>query len=433
MEEQAAKTIASSNKQVQDIATTKKGNINAAALNAIASKGSVETFPLVRPASTNSYCGVYIYMDELGMLKKLPLNKRVSSIAEACGYHSPPPNFYGDVFIGRVQTKPSMTNVGFKLEEDTDRSSEWIQRAPYENLAWQQAVQDIQTNTKSKNKSDNSKDSNPSSGGGPSFSWTQDDDEIEIRVTFQDTPTLDKSKLRVAFQSRSFSINYNNQDYLSINPLYATIQSGDGCCTWTIDKPNTLVITMEKNDAGAAWPRIDLNDASIKYHGGASTNVTKPSTITPATANDNKNDKVNPTELSSSPSSPSVVQDHRLNNNDTSSSSSSPPTPPLDDGLTAIPFAVALPTSTLQSYDEPNPPKGQAVALMGDNGIIGSIILMGKKSAMIWVGWGQLDISSTSSGTTTAVTTKKNATMFGKGKYNVVAWILVLPSCVHYN
>ena len=151
MEEQAAKTIASSNKQVQDLATTTKSNINAAALNAIASKGSVETFPLVRPADTNSYCGVYIYMDELGMLKKLPSNKRASSIAEACGYHSPPPNFYGDVFVGRVQTKPTMMNVDFKLEVDTDRSTaEWIQRAPYENLAWQQTIQDIQTTKNTK-------------------------------------------------------------------------------------------------------------------------------------------------------------------------------------------------------------------------------------------------------------------------------------------
>lgn len=40
------------------------------------SAGSVETFPLVRPSSTNKYQGVYIYLDEVGMLKNLPLNLR---------------------------------------------------------------------------------------------------------------------------------------------------------------------------------------------------------------------------------------------------------------------------------------------------------------------------------------------------------------------
>lgn len=40
------------------------------------SAGSVETFPLVRPSSTNKHQGVYIYLDEVGMLKNLPLNFR---------------------------------------------------------------------------------------------------------------------------------------------------------------------------------------------------------------------------------------------------------------------------------------------------------------------------------------------------------------------
>ena len=56
-------------------------NISASAMNKVAAQGSVETFPLVHPGSTNKYCGVYIYLDEVGMLKKLPPNLRASQIA----------------------------------------------------------------------------------------------------------------------------------------------------------------------------------------------------------------------------------------------------------------------------------------------------------------------------------------------------------------
>ena len=43
--------------------------LSSAALSSVTSTGSVETFPLVRPSSTNKFEGVYIYLDEVGMLK----------------------------------------------------------------------------------------------------------------------------------------------------------------------------------------------------------------------------------------------------------------------------------------------------------------------------------------------------------------------------
>ncbi|KAG7356452.1 proteasome assembly chaperone 4 [Nitzschia inconspicua] len=64
-------------------------------------------------------------------------------------------------------------------------------------------------------------------------------------------------------------------------------------------------------------------------------------------------------------------------------------------GIKGIPFAVKLPTTTLQDIGEPTP-RGDTVSLMGDHGIVGSIVLMGQKSAMIYVGWGQLQLSSSS-------------------------------------
>ena len=60
--------------------------------------------------------------------------------------------------------------------------------------------------------------------------------------------------------------------------------------------------------------------------------------------------------------------------------------------IPVIPFAISLPKSTLQNFDDPTP-KGDVMALMGDNGIVGSIVLL-QNSVMVWVGWGKLDVSS---------------------------------------
>lgn len=47
--------------------------------------GSVETFALCRPSKENGYRGVYIYLDEVGVIKQLPENPRAAAIAASCG------------------------------------------------------------------------------------------------------------------------------------------------------------------------------------------------------------------------------------------------------------------------------------------------------------------------------------------------------------
>jgi len=77
-----------------------------------AEDGAVEVFALVRPAASNKHTGVYIYLDEVGMLKGLRPNRRASGIAKTCGFDDA--QFFGDVFMGRVQVTPSPThNIDF--------------------------------------------------------------------------------------------------------------------------------------------------------------------------------------------------------------------------------------------------------------------------------------------------------------------------------
>lgn len=261
MKEQAQKTIASSTKQVRDVAKDTHSNITAASLNAIAAQGSVETFPLARPASTNEYCGVYMYMDELGMLKKLPLNSRASAFAQACGY--PSPKFYGDVFLGRVQTKPNMANVSFVVDKDTDRGAEWMQRAPHENRAWHDTATEIQNEKRkiyldSDKKEGNGDNDHNNDGEEAEMDWEQEEEELEIKIPFPNVDTIDKSKVKVAFLPKSIKIMYDGIDYLSIDPLWSSILAGDGCNTWTIEKPSTLVVTVEIADPSVAWPQLTL-------------------------------------------------------------------------------------------------------------------------------------------------------------------------------
>ena len=60
--------------------------------------------------------------------------------------------------------------------------------------------------------------------------------------------------------------------------------------------------------------------------------------------------------------------------------------------ISLVPFAVALPSEAIQGLDEPQP-KGESVMLVGDNGIVGSIVFL-KKSITVWVGWGSLNLTS---------------------------------------
>lgn len=93
--DQATKTLGSSGDNVK---------VSEEALQKVADQGQVETFCIVHPMPSNKFQGVNIYLDEVGMLKRLPLNKRASNFALRAGFN-PAPQFYGDVFLGRVTVR----------------------------------------------------------------------------------------------------------------------------------------------------------------------------------------------------------------------------------------------------------------------------------------------------------------------------------------
>jgi hypothetical protein len=256
LKEQATKQFSGGKLQGVDVDAQ---NLSADALQSVTAQGSVETFCLVHPADTNQYTGVYIYLDEVGLLKNLPQNKRASQMAATCGYH-PAPLFYGDVFVGRVQTQPMpMKNVAFQAPNDTSPSTAiWMQRAVSENLAWQQAM-NAAAGKASGTTQPNIKGTEGEAVQEDAYAWTQNEDEIELRITnnAQDEEAFDKSQLKVVFLPKSVHVKYKGGSLVHLESLYARMDM-DGC-TWTLDDGGkTLVVTCEKGDPGQLWPRILL-------------------------------------------------------------------------------------------------------------------------------------------------------------------------------
>lgn len=80
------------------------------ALAQVAQEGNVETFTLVHALPSNHFTGINIYLDEVGMLKRLPLNTRAGSYAARAGFN-PEPQFYGDVYMGRIKVQYAMHSI----------------------------------------------------------------------------------------------------------------------------------------------------------------------------------------------------------------------------------------------------------------------------------------------------------------------------------
>ena len=248
--------------------TPSMDKLTSTALKSVTTSGSVETFPLVRPSSTNNNQGVYIYLDEVGLLKKLRNNTRASALAQQCGYH-PAPNFYGDIFVARVSSKNYLHNIDIKKEEVTDKTQEWMLRAPQENIAWQQALNEatgrqgeIQQNhagTEGVAVQVEGFDEDAKC----SYSWLQNEEEVEITISLTKkindeggtNKKVNKSLIKVSFLAQKITVKYGGESILEVIPYSKLDVDGS---TWTLDNAN-LVITCEKASEGEIWPRLELS------------------------------------------------------------------------------------------------------------------------------------------------------------------------------
>jgi len=72
-----------------------------------------------------------------------------------------------------------------------------------------------------------------------------------------------------------------------------------------------------------------------------------------------------------------------------------------------VPIGIALPSS---------------LSSIGENGIVGSVVIMGEKSAMVWISWGPLDTSTKAS-----LDTSQSFASFGKGTPTMGQLVVAMP------
>jgi len=250
--------------QTATLAGTSAPAVSDAALRQVAKEANVEVFSLVHPTESNQYTGINIYLDEIGLLKRLPLNTRATDFAKRAGYE-PPPQFYGDVFLGRVRKlpssggaaagKPIQQHQSFVLGPDTDMNgAPWLKQAPTDNLEYQMEMNRITGRSNEQQPSVDGTDGKAKQE--ESFSWTQTEEELEVSVILPSKDVTSK-QLDVKFRPQTLHVSCQG-DVLAALHLFERVDV-DGC-TWTIDRSSKdekpkLVATLEKMES-ALWPRI---------------------------------------------------------------------------------------------------------------------------------------------------------------------------------
>lgn len=220
-------------------------------------EGATETFALVRPSATNGHCGVYMYLDEVGLLKQLPMNPRAMTLARECGFDNV--QFFGDMFVGCVQAEPGpMTNADFTVK-DLDSSSSWLKRAGAENFEYNKSMQQLQDAMREKGGMATAGFGGGGGGGkgmpggeGEGYAWSQTDDEVEVSV---DVPAGTKAKdVAVAFKPNAVTVKVGLAEAVSLPALYRSVRPDE--CTWTIEGGNKVIATLAKMDE-QVWHQLE--------------------------------------------------------------------------------------------------------------------------------------------------------------------------------
>mmetsp|Transcript_36940 Transcript_36940/g.72098 ORF Transcript_36940/g.72098 Transcript_36940/m.72098 type:complete len:338 (+) Transcript_36940:70-1083(+) len=204
-----------------------------------AAGGVVETFALVRPAKSNDYTGVYIYLDEVGMLKQLPPNPRARSLAAACSFHGA--DFFGDVYVGRTRVQPApMTNVDFALS-DMDSSAPWMKRAAGENYDYGLGMAEIRDSINATNPGGAAQAEDESTvKQEEGFTWSQSEEDVEINLDVGDG--VKSSAIKAQFKTQAMTLTVSGEKKIDLE-LYDKVRPDD--CSWTVSK-GKLTITLEK-------------------------------------------------------------------------------------------------------------------------------------------------------------------------------------------
>jgi hypothetical protein len=225
---------------------------------------------LTVPTAGNDYQTVSLYAADNAREHQLPHNKRATELLMACGHQALAGGIYGDAFVGRAIDN-EVADVWKRIDftpEDADPVSEWcrVARSPgggggtgkagassLSKLAQQQTGQPVQI-------MDFSSPGTTEFGmeGAPAVqepwgSWTQTDDEVELRFTV-DAGTRARD-CNVQFSRNRLSVAVAGKELLN-GVTFDPIEKDESTYTLEDDDSSTrrdLFVTLTKVEAGRVW------------------------------------------------------------------------------------------------------------------------------------------------------------------------------------
>jgi CS domain len=229
--------------------------VSEATLRTVAQEVHIETFTVVH--SVDRKPSLVMYLDEIGALKRLPVNSRAASYAARAGYN-PPPVFYGDVYASRI-CPVTRRNASCRIE-DLERVGEHL----VNNLTHQMEQNRMLGRPDARQPDAAGSGDNAQSEDG--FSWRQTEQELEVTVPISGGggTILTSRQVKVQFKPQTLHLSIASSEP-PVSLLIRLFERVDvDSCTWTLDQSKkeseedaeqVLVVSMEKVEE-AFWPRI---------------------------------------------------------------------------------------------------------------------------------------------------------------------------------
>jgi hypothetical protein len=229
---------------------------------------SAEIIALTVPTDLNHYEAVSLYGDDHARNLGLPFNTRATSVMLACGHTFPatsentdgkPSGIYGDVFIGRCvddEVRDIWERVDFTASEVEGcvEDKEWCRIARRKGGGGGYNSKPAASLSGMMNNMLSGSNIHEKSEG--LYSWTQTDDEVELKFSL---PSGTKAKyVKVKFSSKALKITATGQT-LCDDDLFGGVKVDD--CTYTVQDdadsskgPELCVILTKKIEE--QWSRV---------------------------------------------------------------------------------------------------------------------------------------------------------------------------------
>jgi len=211
-------------------------------IQALGRQGSVEAFALSHPCEANNFSRVSLYLDEVGALKQLPLNRRAAALANTCGYNDVP--LFGDMYLGRTRIdRTGIHNVDFLLS-DVDSNAAWLQ-----GIVKQNYERGMETN-----KIDMGSSATSVQKEEKGYKWMDAEDNVELTLPLP--AGTSKKDVAVKFSSKNVCVSLRSTSTVLLDiALYDNVVPDES--TWTLSK-GELELTLCKRSV-SAWYQLEAD------------------------------------------------------------------------------------------------------------------------------------------------------------------------------